>query len=300
MNYSVVTAGTVSTTTIAFFSVLVNPSTDTVLRYTSGTTQTITTDSATRYSWITGVGAQASTEGDVQVKMNVPCVFRNMYVGINANDRDSTTTFRTRINGSNGNQVVSIAAFGTGITEDTTNSDSIADEDLVNYSIVTGTGAGELITYRIGTEMVTKDGRAQWIADTSRNFLANATRFLAIAGQFQSSATETDVRAEMNEDVRVSLLHIRVTANGVTADSTMRVRKNGANGNGVVTIPNATTGRFEDTTNVDHFTAADEISISLVTGATGTSLDASYVSLVLNTLALPDPILTYGVIPYSR
>src|SRR3990167_7824688 len=64
-------------------------------------------------------------------------------------------------------------------------------------------------------------------------------------------------------------LYVNVPANTATANSTVRVRKNGANGNQLVTIPSATTGVFEDNVNTDAVAAGDEVAYETVRGGTG-------------------------------
>lgn len=67
----------------------------------------------------------------------------------------------------------------------------------------------------------------------------------------------------------LSNLFINVLTNDRAA-STFRTRKNAADANMVVTITGSTTGVFEDTSNTDAVTAAEEWNYSIVTGAGGT------------------------------
>jgi hypothetical protein len=63
-----------------------------------------------------------------------------------------------------------------------------------------------------------------------------------------------------------------VVSNTVTATSTLRTRKNGANGGGAISISASTTGYFEDTSGTDAIMSTDYVNYQIVTGATGTSL----------------------------
>jgi len=56
----------------------------------------------------------------------------------------------------------------------------------------------------------------------------------------------------------ISHLWANVAANTLNASSTLRVRKGGANVNGVITINSSTTGLLEDTSNTDAVVAADQ------------------------------------------
>jgi hypothetical protein len=271
-------AGFTGTVTYSSLYFLLAATTDTAIRYVTAPAQSLSTDSVTRHSWITGIGDLNATESAVQIKMNLAGSFKNLLVVIESNARTTTTTFRTRINGANGAQSVSVGSGATGIFEDTVNTDTIADEDLVNYSITTGTSGGAIV-YRMGVELVTTTRKAQVAAVTARTLVAGSTNFLSIAGQLGVSATESVVTVDANTAFTAFVLHIQATANAAVTASIFRLRKNGSNGNSVVTIPALTTGRFEDITNADYFAANDEIGASLVVGTVG-ALDVNYVSLI--------------------
>lgn len=98
----------------------------------------------------------------------------------------------------------------------------------------------------------------------------------------------TDFNANSTEDRRYiiyrepgvfSKLFVRITANTITANSTIRTRKNAAtSGNLVVTVGSGATGEFEDTTNTDTSTAGDKWVYQVIAGSTGTTLTASIFS----------------------
>src|SRR3990167_11137323 len=106
-----------------------------VLQVTDNTTLN---SALTRYS-----NCANSTTGDNLTEANRQITYRsagtlsNLWVNVDSNTLDGTTTIRTRINGANGAQSVSFASSTTGIAEDTTNSDTIVAGDEVNYSLVT-------------------------------------------------------------------------------------------------------------------------------------------------------------------
>lgn len=68
-------------------------------------------------------------------------------------------------------------------------------------------------------------------------------------------------------------LRVNILTNGRTTTSTVRLRKNGANGNMAVAIPAGTTGTRVDTVNSDILAAGDLISFTLQNGNGTTTLD---------------------------
>jgi hypothetical protein len=85
------------------------------------------------------------------------------------------------------------------------------------------------------------------------------------------SATETDFQNLFRIAGTLSNLWIRLTANSIAATTTIRSRKNAANGNMSVSVGSSATGTFTDATNTDAIAAGDKIALQSVPGAaTGT------------------------------
>src|SRR6185503_14070566 len=63
--------------------------------------------------------------------------------------------------------------------------------------------------------------------------------------------------------------------NSVTANSTLTLRRNGANVNNAIILTASTTGFFSVTNQTDEFGWGDDMAIQLVTGATGTQIEIS-------------------------
>ena len=101
--------------------------------------------------------------------------------------------------------------------------------------------------------------------------VASTTLFVAPTCQRIGAmmATEADCQITARKSANISRLGIRVNSNGRSTTTTLRVRKNGANGNNVVSVAGGATGYFEDTTNTDTVSSGDTFCFSLVTG-TGT------------------------------
>ena len=77
-------------------------------------------------------------------------------------------------------------------------------------------------------------------------------------------------------------LIFHIFSNTLTADSVLKVRKNGVDTSITVSVPASTIGYFSDSTNTELFTAEDDISLQLITGATGTTLGLRSITLVLS------------------
>ena len=94
-------------------------------------------------------------------------------------------------------------------------------------------------------------------------------------------------------------MSVQILANSITADSTLRLRKNGAAGNLFIPIPLSTSGTFTDLVNSDVLSANDEANYQLVTGGTGTTLqlrgiqaNADISQDITKTLTQTDPTIS--------
>ena len=125
---------------------------------------------------------------------------------------------------------------------------------------------------------------AKTLLTTSNNTSnSSGTDFWPLGITFGSNDRPTEANTQMTYRLAgtLSLLWCNVTSNTTTAASTLRTRVNGVNGNMSVSIPNATTGEFEDSTNTDAVASADEVNYQLVTGGTG-SVNPSVISSVFD------------------
>jgi hypothetical protein len=79
-----------------------------------------------------------------------------------------------------------------------------------------------------------------------------------------------------------SSLYIRISANSVSATSTLNIRKNGADSSVTLSIGSNATGEFEDTLNTESIASGDLLNYKLVTGGSGTSLTPRAISSIFN------------------
>lgn len=193
-----------------------------------------------------------------------------------ANTWSGTTTFRIRVNGVNGNNLITLGASTTGLIEDTAHTDSLVDGDLYCWTITTAAGAGLLTLNSLGMTIVTTAGQvsndvaSRNSAGTARAAGAGQT-FYWIAGGTSVAAAEADAKIQHGFAARLSRLRCVVTANTYTGAATLVTRINGANGNQSVSITAATTGYFEDTTNTDTVGPTDDVNLA-VSGGTANSM----------------------------
>jgi hypothetical protein len=257
-------------------SVIFSANTNTVLKFGGGDGSSVTAASTTEpiNPYGNSKPLAGGADSDAGQTMRTAGTLKNLYLYTNSNARTTTTTFRSRVNSAFGNLTLSVTAGATGSFEDTSNSDTIASGDLVNFSVTTDTGTEALALSGITAEFETTNSMAQYVAgnEAGSTQLVSVTTYYPFAGFLGASTTEANKTIEANLPFTASLLQINVTANTISDSSTLRLRKNSADGNQVVTITGSTTGIFQDTTNSDFILATDDVNYSIVTGATGTSL----------------------------
>lgn len=238
-----------------------------------------TVSGATRYVPFLG-GAPAAngttTIANAQSKIRVAGTISRFQLYVGSNARAVTDTFRVNINGTNGNGVLSVTSGATGLFEDTTNTDAVADGDLVCVQVVTGVSASSISLNRIGAAITSAAGtKSDLFFHLSTNGLARAAsatvHYLPIAGQTNSAAITTESQAQMSHGFvgAITKLRIYLSANTYAADATLRLRKNGVDGNNTVTLTAGLTGWFEDATSSDDFDHDDLIALSVVGGTSG-------------------------------
>ncbi len=224
---------------------------------------------------IHGAPQTAATESDLQLRFWKGGTLDRLYTNIRANTRSDATTLKTRINGADGNISVSIPASTTGVFSDTSNSDTIADDDLVNLALVTGAGTGS-ITPRTTYSVFSATERYSYFqcAGSSLQVNANLTRYNILQYLSLQNANETLMTTQVGvADTYLSHLRAYVGTNSITPSTTVKLRLNNADAGPTVSIGSSATGEFTDTTN--GFLCAsetDKVNYCVVTGAGGTAI----------------------------
>lgn len=233
------------------------------------------TASTTSYFALCGTlpNTNATVEADAQFKNKLTATLRKAAVYVSANARGTATTLRSRVNGGNGNISISIGASTTGTLEDTSNSDSIVNADLVCTSITTGTGAGTITVRSVIVEYVVTSSSMPLLCGSPLVGAVNSasTVYNGVGSGVTNNTTETNISAPLWTSGTLSNLQCYVSANTIAATSTIKSRIAAADGNLTLSIGSTATGYFEDTLNSDTVTSTDRIATKLVVGTSATN-----------------------------
>lgn len=282
MAYRFVPGHASNTMTISLLSVTFDADTNTVTRMVGGNTAAIATASVSRYNQLTGVIAgNISAESSAKTRIRVASTGKNLGVNVGDNARTTTTTVKSRKNGADGAMSIPIATLLTGWFEDITNSDTLAAGDDYNTVVVTLTGTETLTIRAICVDLETTSAKGTLVTARGGSLAqaASVTNYLPIGGDLVGNTTEADVKVKARDIFTFSELSILVTANTVTAASTLKLRKNGVDTSMVVTINASTVGLISDSTHTETVAATDDLNLILTTGGTGTTLTARAVSM---------------------
>jgi hypothetical protein len=271
------------------------------------------TANTTAYVPIAGSPTQVTTESTQQIKMNTAGTFSDMGVRISTNSVNTATVFMFRLNAGNTSLTFSVAGSTSGWFEDTTNSVSVAVNDLVAIRYVPGT-TGTFVQHVIKTEFDTDDSDTNSInrmaittaAVNTTLTGASTTYYWHTQSQMPTATSTVEADQQSIEQYAGTYrnLGVRITANSRTNTTTVRLRKNGANGNQAASITSSGTGWFEDTSNTDSVVANDLINYSIVNG-TGTSA-ISYAMISVEYQSTTNPGLGrlgggyYQTVAYAR
>ena len=109
-------------------------------------------------------------------------------------------------------------------------------------------------------------------ASGSQATVANETSYWFLGGGIAKSTTEVNQQTIFRLQGTLSNLYVRVTANTITTASTLRTRKNVANGGQSVSITASTSGEFTDSSGTDTVAATDKFCYQFVPGAATNTL----------------------------
>lgn len=244
----------------------------------------LSTASSTQFQAVCGCNsARTATEANKQFKFKTSGTLKNMYINVEGNTRGTTTTFGSRIGEVNGNLLISIASGQTGFFQDTSNSDTVSVNNLVNYFVTTGTGTGTISWATWGTEFETTNNTYQTVAEGNILIGTGLTRYLPISGIAVLASTESHSQWKLGLASTLSKMGAYISANTITAATTIKLRVNGADGNQSVSIGSGQTGQFDDTSNTDTVDTDDLINFQLVSGGSGTSLTLRLAGVLIET-----------------
>ena len=204
----------------------------------------------------------SGSETRQQLKVRAPGVYSRMQAYIRVNSATQAITIKFRKNGADGNQTVSITASTTGHFEDASNTDTVADGDLINARATSPSGSGSATFTMFGicfeASVDAYDIVATNNSDRTRNN-STATEYGHIAGSGVLRATEATCEHKLPVPFDASHFRVYVHNAPSSGNSTFTLRKNGADTALTVTTITGTTGWYEDTSNVVSFAVDDLI-----------------------------------------
>lgn len=230
-----------------------------------------TTAGATQYL---GLGCTlisvADTEPMRSTRFYTAGTMTQLFARLNANSSANPSTITVSINEVGGNNTVSIGAGATGVFEDLSGSDSIAENDLLAYEAVTGAGGTLSIVVLAVTYDVVGQTMMKWNAGWNMSLGANnTTRFIHPCGEGASSVTaEASARLNIETPGIVKDFYVYVSSNARTSDCTMNARLNGGTDSTFdISIGAGATGSFEDLTGEISLAEDDLFGYVFATGA---------------------------------
>ncbi len=267
----------------------------------SNTPASTSVDSTSRFHTPNGQATWQLSETGLQSTMRIAGTLKNMFVNVTANGRSTATIFGSRVNTANGALAVSIGAGVTGFVEDTSNSDTIASGDIVGLRRLTSTGGGTITFTNVGMEIVTVDRTTMMCAGTTAGVstAAATTTYFGISGVL-ASFSESWTNAPVKLLQRASNLTANVSANTInTGNTTLKLRKNTANGNQVISVAAAATGVVTDASGVDVLLPADRVAYQLITSGASGSFAMTWTSMKVKYLDQKEMIGS-GIVPVGR
>lgn len=218
-----------------------------------------------------------------------PGVWSHLWARIVTNTRDDAAAIVSRINNSAGNQALDIPAGTTGDFQDTTNSDTLAEDDEVSYrvnsqhSVITTTGfdisaicslftatSGQRV-YRLGA-----DGASMPVPPSS-GFMP-----LLTSGSAYLLASEASLQTYLPSGVlRQPSIFVRIHSGG--SGNTFTLRVNEEDTDVVLSIPAGTTGHFHDDSNVASISDLARVDWAFVNTTTNNLFGFEYINIDLIT-----------------
>jgi len=213
---------------------------------------------------IGGDAGDSTTESVIQYTARQSCTFSKLRIVIKTNTRNGQCELWFRKNAADGAQNAVIAASSTGAKEDAVNTDAVVGGDLINYRENRGGTTGSLTK-----AIVSMKNSANRIAfgGTSTGVFSTGTQYQSFEGWVASNNTsEPLAQVPIGGTMTMKNMWYKIEANAATVNSTLRTRKNTANGNMTYTLPGGATGIVEDLVNSDSLVATDLYNMSWTVG----------------------------------
>ena len=276
-----------TTITVEVVGIQFTPDTSTNTVSSIGGTESVvvSSESATRFIAVSGDLDDQATESITSWRVRGSFTIRDFYVNVSANARTTDTTFGTRKNAGAGTISVTYTSGQTGVKEDTSNSDSVAAGDDVNFYVTTSTGTESLAVRAIYAHVVSTAGQFPFINQdaSGESVAANVTTFAGVAGYLATfSATEANRQFLPRVTFTAKELCTNVSANTLALlTTTVTIRINGAESAVTLSYAAGETGVKNDGTNSATVTAgSDEIDYEVATPITTGTITFRTISML--------------------
>lgn len=225
-----------------------------------------------------------STESERQLPIILPGTIAAFSVTTGNNTRTTDSTATLRVEGSGGNNTLTIAD-----TDDTSFLGSIADDsisvdDLVAIEFVLGADTGNLNIEKISAGLVNTSSLFALMASNPGGIALDTseTWYAPVGGALFFSATESDCQFEVpaNCGGTITRSTAHIDSNGISAGTTFTLRIDGVDTALSFTVGSTATGDFEDTGSVS-VTAGDLLSWKIETGGTGSTIRPEQLGIVM-------------------
>jgi len=227
-----------------------------------------------------------SIEARTALKVEVAGTLSNMALFVYENTRAATGSLKSRVNGSNGAQTVTITGSTTGLFEDTTNTDAVSIGQTIGAMLTAPTGAGNFYIGDIHTMKFASAGQIIGACDpraSAEEQAAGTTGYCGFGDYvfIYSTTPELNVKTKALFDFTLKNLCVYILTCTLNVAGTIGLRLNGVT-QALVVSANAT-GILEDTTHTVDVVSTDLINTILDASAAASGvMDASFVTYELD------------------
>lgn len=239
-------------------------------------------DATTNYISVIGALSGTSISPTSEAPQESPIRFSgtasNLFANVPTNTASVNSVLTLRKSRADTSITITYSSDQTGIKEDTSNTASYANTDEIDYKLAIPTEVNintltaDVLSFQYEpTDCLSLLGL--FTTGTANIFDNNTTTFWVPTGSISSNtSTEANTKYRIRSTFTASNLYGYITNNAHTTTTNIRTRKNGANGNQVITFTAGQTGVVEDTSNTDSLSAGDDFNFSITVGnGTGTN-----------------------------
>lgn len=211
------------------------------------------------YGFIGGVTSVSDNTAATTPRITAAGTIKNLHAYSNSNARTNITTFRIRLNGVDGNSVVTFAAGTTGLRTNSTNSDTLSASDNLNFSRFTAPGSGTFTLRHVGFEIHYPSTEMNIFSANlaGLSFSATTARYAIPSGSYSADGNSTLSTVRFYGSGRLSDFYINASANTGTQPALMDVRLNNTTVGVQATFPASTAGTVSNTADSAPFANED-------------------------------------------